>query len=1368
MFRSSSLRRPVTPIVSGDRRRRRRSSRPGFQRLEILEPRRLLAASVYTVDLTSDTGASTSPSAGDLLYCLNQASVDSNPDGSEIEFDPSVFNSANPQTITLTNTLLLTESPGLENLVGPGSSVVMISGGNAVDVLTVGFGTTAEISGLTIANGSGGDGAGIYIGSTASLTISNQTVVTANTGRIGGGIFNQGSLTIDDSMVSDNTGVTGGGIVDDENSTCTIEDGSQISGNTGGNEGGAILNGGTLLVEKSTIGGSASGQGNSAELGGGISSWNGTGTITLTDCTVTGNTGVVYQNGAGEGGGLLTTTPTYLTNTVFSYNSANYGGGILNQGQVTISGCTISKNTANLGAGINNQFGSATINDGSVISENTAQVTGGGIYNYVGLTISGASEITDNTAALGDGGGIYNSSGSALEITGNSEVSGNQAEHGRGGGVSNVGSASATFIDSTISGNTAIHGGGLYNTSTAPLAMTGCTIALNGASQEGGGISDMASAEITVSGGSFSQNSAELGGGLYNGQQATAGITDTTLSQNTGTFGGGAIANGGKLTLGDDTFESNSGTSGGAVLDTFGSASITSSTFSSNKASFDGGGIMVRGGVLSIAGSTFENNSAPFGGGAIDNSATLHVINSTFTSNTARFGGAITNDDLSTIVNSTIANNVATGGFDSGGGIRNDVGNQLTLNNTIVALDTEGTGQGATGDDIGGQPPSASSAYNLIGVDLTGTLTTGPNGNQAGVSDPGLGTLADNGGPTETIALLAGSPAIGGGSAGLAVDSSGNPLAYDQRGAGFPRTNLDNGSVDIGAFQTQSTGQTTAPEVTVNPDDLTFGTALDDSQLSGTATVLVQGSPVNVPGTFTFGSLSGTILGVGSGQTEPVIFIPTDTTDFQSVQVQVTVNVAAALPLLSVSNVTLPGGTALDNSQLAGTATWVVGGSIVNVPGTFSYTTAVNAVPPPGATVESVTFTPTDAVDYTTETDRIIVIEEPAVAVTVALATSANFVAPGGPVTFTVTVSPPSGDSVTPTGVVSLNVNGATGTLVDGVATITTSFATGLFAVTASYGTTPQFLGAASNTVYELAGSNLGPQAGDDVSAAWAGTSFTPGEPVTWTDGTTHYIGLDAFGSVQAGVDGVQAGGTVNVAAGTYTGPVSIDQSVSIVGAGPATTIGPPDGTGGGLIAVSSGAALQISNLNLNDGTRSWTAIDVSGGSVTATGLSITGFGVGGARCQQQHGHHHGEHIRRRRKRNRARLELGRQFGSDSYRRQLHGRQCRRGEFTGRRLSECDARLVGKRERPSQPGQPRRRRHARERQCRIQSLARRLARCRSAVPRFSCSARDGLYRRAPRRRFQRIRHFQPRRRPDGSRRRHHHVFGKRGYRHDRR
>src|SRR5262249_17483188 len=109
-----------------------------------------------------------------------------------------------------------------------------------------------------------------------------------------------------------------------------------------------------------------------------------------------------------------------------------------------------------------------------------------------------------------------------------------------------------------------------------------------------------------------------------------------------------------------------------------------------------------------------------------------------------------------------------------------------------------------------------SGANNLIGTGGSGGLVNGVDGNQVGVADPGLSTLADNGGPTQTIALLPNSPAVDAGSNALAVDPQGNPLTTDQRGPGFPR--IVNGTVDIGALELQiSSGPATQLVVSVQP-----------------------------------------------------------------------------------------------------------------------------------------------------------------------------------------------------------------------------------------------------------------------------------------------------------------------------------------------------------------------------------------------------------------------------------------------------------------------------------------------------------------------------------------------------------------------
>ena len=123
--------------------------------------------------------------------------------------------------------------------------------------------------------------------------------------------------------------------------------------------------------------------------------------------------------------------------------------------------------------------------------------------------------------------------------------------------------------------------------------------------------------------------------------------------------------------------------------------------------------------------------------------------------------------------------------------------------------------------------------------------------------------------------------------------------------------------------------------------------------------------------------------------------------------------------------------------------------------------------------------------------------------------------------------------------------------------------------------------------------------------------SDAPGTAVTWTDGSTHTVGFDAFGTIQAGINAVAANGTVNVASGTYTEQLTIDQSLSLLGAGvSSTTIQAPASLSGNEIEIASGVTVTMSGLNV-DGASTSTAIDVNGGDLSASSLAITGYNVG-------------------------------------------------------------------------------------------------------------------------------------------------------------
>src|SRR5208282_5542034 len=177
------------------------------------------------------------------------------------------------------------------------------------------------------------------------------------------------------------------------------------------------------------------------------------------------------------------------------------------------------------------------------------------------------------------------------------------------------------------------------------------------------------------------------------------------------------------------------------------------------------------------------------------------------------------------------------------------------------------------------------------------------------------------------------------------------------------------------ATVTVNVAQATPTVVSVNAVNLTYGTALANSQLSGTATWIVGGTSFTVPGTFTYTSAAGSVLGAANGQSEAVTFTPTDNTDYTTASSTVTVNVGQATPTVAIVNaVNLTYGTALANSQLSGTATWIVGGTSFTVPGTFTYTSAAGSVlGAANGQSEAVTFTPTDNTDYTTASSTVTV-----------------------------------------------------------------------------------------------------------------------------------------------------------------------------------------------------------------------------------------------------------------------------------------------------------------------------------------------------------------------------------------------------------
>jgi hypothetical protein len=258
-----------------------------------------------------------------------------------------------------------------------------------------------------------------------------------------------------------------------------------------------------------------------------------------------------------------------------------------------------------------------------------------------------------------------------------------------------------------------------------------------------------------------------LGAAIYN-KGGTLSVTNSSFTSNSSMFGLGAgiYSNGGTGSVTSSTFTSNYG---GAIV------TVSGSTFTVNSSSFNGN----PGWAISNEG-TLTVNSSSFNDGAIYNyRATLTVNNSTFSGNSATYGSVIFDQEQSAI---TITGSILTNSSDAGNCGRNPATPPGTL--------TDG-------------------GYNIEDTNTCNFTqpTSLPNTN------PLLGPLADNGGPTQTFALLPGSPALD------AIPPANCFVATDQRG--LPRPS--GAGCDIGAFELQSKISNQAssdliPQFRISPD----------------------------------------------------------------------------------------------------------------------------------------------------------------------------------------------------------------------------------------------------------------------------------------------------------------------------------------------------------------------------------------------------------------------------------------------------------------------------------------------------------------------------------------------------------------------
>ncbi len=637
-------------------------------------------------------------------------------------------------------------------------------------------------------NSASENGGGLYISFSYETTIDNSNIY-GNSAAFGGGVYNifASSLVINDSSIYDNVAEQDGGGVN--NQSTVFINGSTIFSNSAGNQGGGLHNDRQAAVKNSTF------SDNTALAGGGIAS---------SHLALVSNS-TIFEN---SGGGVIGTTT--LTNSIIA-NSTNGDD----------CSATVSADSANL-----DSDGSC---DGAVQSTNInlglLQDNGGPTLTHALPEGSDAVDAaTFDSEITTDQRGVVRPQGSAPDIgayeleaefacptfpiTVNSEIvlniaisCYNEAPAGEYTidiqadvllTANTVPIENSTAASLTINGNNhTIDGSGngrVLNIQDSDVTVSDLTIKSGVADaipcsfdtgRCGGGVFIGSSATVTLSLATLIDNSAERGGGIYAKDGSVTVISDSTISGNSADEGGGIANFGlGKMTIIDSTISNNTAqiNGGGISNSSGGTMAVSRSTMNENSALNDegtgfGGGVANTASDLTIRESTIVGNQADGGAGSFNSGSGLMVIeNSTLTENSAPFGSTLLNFDGSmiTIRSSTIAGNRTDEGEVRA--IYNFSGNAVTLINTLVADNC--TGVSANGNNI----------------DTDGSCG---NATTKSLAEINLGSLKDNGGATETMALLSGSAAVD----AAALDPN---IAFDQRGASRPQ----GAAPDVGAYET--------------------------------------------------------------------------------------------------------------------------------------------------------------------------------------------------------------------------------------------------------------------------------------------------------------------------------------------------------------------------------------------------------------------------------------------------------------------------------------------------------------------------------------------------------------------------------------
>jgi hypothetical protein len=572
------------------------------------------------------------------------------------------------------------------------------------------------------------------------------------------------------------------------------------------------------------------------------------------DLNASGHT--ITVNGAGVSVAIIQMTGT-VTNRVMEVESgttadvsavtikggntaASIGGGILNNGgALNLSDSSVISNTAQSGGGVAVASGTTVLTDDS-IDQNTVTGIGGGVYFVHGTNTVSGGTMVQNSA--GSGGGVYleeDTVGDSASLTGVALDSNTVTNSGGGAYVENSASSPGTlmtFTNDSFDTNTAGNSGGgayLENSGTGDtVTVTGGSMSTNSATNSGGGVyveNSGTNVTASVSGVSIASNTAgHAGGGAYvenSGTNSTVTFSNDSVNQNgvnipsDGEGGGIYDENSGgpsQASFIGGSISSNAAYEGGGVYVQAGANTFSQETINSNQATEAGGGFefaTAQAGTSSISQSAITNNrvaglvgaSAVLGDGGGILSLGCNAIaltNDTIANNLASLNGGAyygtacaESPTVTTAFNfDTITGNTALDGTTGAGNIQTVDDSSLTTANTIIAGGISGTSP-TTNCSFTGPGSFTSLGHNLIDDTTCGTPAAGDIIGQ----NPQLGTLANNGGPTQTELPATGSHAIGGVPANVC---SATGVATDQRGVarGVGGSPCTIGAVEVASF----------------------------------------------------------------------------------------------------------------------------------------------------------------------------------------------------------------------------------------------------------------------------------------------------------------------------------------------------------------------------------------------------------------------------------------------------------------------------------------------------------------------------------------------------------------------------------------